>query len=66
MTFLFTTRLKIIAIISVAVIISTLFLLGYELGWRSAFSECVKQQKTISAKPVSSSSERTNTLESKN
>ena len=66
MTFLFTTRLKIIAFISVAVIISTLFLLGYELGWRSALSECEKQQTTISAEPFSSSDGRKNTLEPKN
>ncbi len=66
MTFLFTTRLKIIAFISVAVIISALFLLGYEFGWQSAFSACKEQQKTISTKPITSSDEIKNSTELKN
>tara|TARA_B100001094_G_scaffold325498_2_gene379945 strand:+ start:588 stop:788 length:201 start_codon:yes stop_codon:yes gene_type:complete len=66
MTFLFTTRLKIIVFISVAVIISTLLLLGYELGWRSALSTYKEQEKIINAKPISSLDNQKNTSESKN
>ena len=66
MTFLFTTRLKIIVFISVAVIISTLLLLGYELGWRSALSTYKQQEKIINAKPISSLDNKKNTSESKN
>ena len=66
MTFLFTTRLKIIVFVSLAVIVGTLLLLGYELGWRSALSTYKQQEKIINAKPISSLDNKKNTSESKN
>ncbi len=66
MTFLFTTRLKIIVFISMIVIFGALILLGYELGWRSAISVYEKKQKIINSQPVSTVDKKNLASESKN
>jgi hypothetical protein len=66
MTFLFTTRLKIIVFISVVIIFGAVILLGYELGWRSAISDYEEKQKKINAQPVSAAEKKIPDSESKN
>ncbi len=63
-TFSFTTRLKIITLISALLIFSSLFLFGYELGWRSAISVYEKKQKKINAKSVETKNKKNLNLES--
>ena len=59
-TFSFTTRLKIITFISALLIIITLFLFGYELGWRSAIAIYEKKQVLVDAKSVVTEKEKKN------
>ena len=63
-TSLFTTRLKIITLISALIIFCTLFLFGYELGWRSAISTYEKKQKIINAKSIKNDDKKNLNLES--
>ncbi len=63
-TFSFTTRLKIITLISALIIFCTLFLFGYELGWRSAISVYEKKEKLINAKSVEIDNKKNLNLES--
>ena len=58
MTVLFTTRLKIISIASLLIIIISLVLVGYELGWRSAISAYEKEKNSVTVNPNKADSNR--------
>ena len=60
MTVLFTTRLKIISIASLLIIIISLVLVGYELGWRSAISAYEKEKNSVTVNPNKADSNRNN------
>ena len=60
MTVLFTTRLKIISIASLLIIIISLVLVGYELGWRSAISAYEKEKNSVTVNPNNADSNRDN------
>ena len=60
MTVLFTTRLKIISIASLLIIIISLVLVGYELGWRSAISAYEKEKNSVTVNPNKADSNRDN------
>ncbi len=60
MTFLFTTRLKIISMASLFIIIISLVLVGYELGWHSAISAYEKEKNSVTVNPNKADSNRDN------
>ena len=60
MTVLFTTRLKIISIASLLIIIISLVLVGYELGWHSAISAYEKEKNSVTVNPNKADSNRNN------